>query len=178
MSATDPQRTWWDALERGDYGPRGPLHSFRSGCPLCGSDNPTALHVFVGADGRAVPHCFVCEGHPRAIALAAGLDPRDSFPAGHHKARRRSLSEARRADFHGNARSVANILKALELLGAPQSYWQFESRGCAFCGDPGALLTVTSWGQRPWLSCPSGCTLDEHLQALAGRVQDRKVKAA
>jgi len=180
-AAPDPLTNWWDALERGGYEPRGQAHDFRSKCPLHDGGNPTALHIFVGADGRAVPHCFVCNGHPKDIAAAVGLDPRDSFPQGHHRARRRRLPDAHRVDFTGNARTVANILCALDQLGRE---WYIELRAdCPHCGGPAAVVFAASWGIE-YLACPgdadaealgyTACTLDQFVQALAARVEDRK----
>ncbi len=183
MSATDPLATWWEALERGGYGPHGQPHSFRSRDPLCGSNNPKALHVFVGADGRAVPHCFVCKGHPKDIAIAAGINPADSFPAGHHNARRYQLGEARRSDFTGQARTVANLLLGLQECNRP---WSLELRtDCVVCGTPHALIVVNDLGA--FLSCPCdlaadalgyvACTLRQFQQVLAGRLHDRREEA-
>ena len=175
---SDPLRNWWDALDRGGFGPHGEPHSFRSRCPLHGGDNADALHVFIGGDGRAVPHCFACQAHPKDIAAAVGLDPRDSFPAGHHRARRRDLPQPRRAELAGSVRAIVNVLAALGELGGD---WYGELRvDCPHCGAPGAILQAS--GRSTTYRCPGdndaeqlgfgACTLNQALQALAGRVQD------
>ena len=180
MSATDPVRTVWDALATHGCAPHGEPYDFRARCP--GHDGVTrdALHVSIGADGRAVLWCFAHQCSIERIVDALELDVRDLFPAGHRRAHRRHLHEARRSDFSGNARTVANVLLALEQLGAD---WAVEVRtDCAHCGSPRALLHVSS--HSAFLSCPSdeyarevghvACSLHQFQQALAGRIEDRR----
>lgn len=179
----DPQRSWWDALEQGGYEPHGQLHDFRARCPLCASNNPEALHVFVGADGRAVPWCFACQGKFADVARAAGLHPRDSFPAGHHSAHRRSLDEpVRFYDFAGPARTVAQVLLGLCDMGGE---WYVEVRcDCAHCGSPAALIQARSDLDKVLISCPgddvaeelgyTACTFRQFSEALAAQVEDRR----
>lgn len=82
----DPIQIVRDALERGGYGPHGPSHDFRSRCAGHDGDNPDALHVSVGADGRALLYCYVrCDAE--AVVQALGLSWSDLFPAGHRRAR-------------------------------------------------------------------------------------------
>jgi hypothetical protein len=179
VSASDPLLTMWDALAAHDCEPHGRPHDFRARCPLHDGDNPEALHVSVGGDGSALIHCFAHHCPAEEIAAAIGVDVRDLFPPGHHRARRRQLSDARRADFVGRARTVGNVLLALERLGAD---WYLELRcDCPHCGSAAALLQVSNRGVQQ-LSCPgdedadrlgyTACTLDQFEQALAGRVED------
>ena len=172
MSA-DPLRTWWDALEQGGYGPHGQPYDFRARCPRCDDTRDDELHVFIGADGRAVPHCFACIGHPKDIAQAAGIEPRDSLPAGHRHARRREFAPARRSDFDGNARTAANVLWALERLGERWKVAITVDR-CPFCGweHPDPVLFVVDSAGGPFVHCRGDCTADQFLQALAGKATE------
>jgi hypothetical protein len=82
-----PQRVW-DALEARDCRPHGTLWDFRACCPGHDGHDDTALSVCVGADGRAVLHCFTgCD--TKTVVDALGLDLADLFPDGHRHARRR-----------------------------------------------------------------------------------------
>lgn len=183
MSATDPLSTVWEALERADCSPHGQAWNYRARCPHHNGDNREALHVQVGGDGRALIHCFAHDCRAEDVARALGLSIRDLFSPGHKHARRRRLQEARRIDFHGRAKTAANILCALDQLGVE---WFIELRtDCPLCGSPAAVLFVSSWGIE-YLSCPGdaeaealgyaagACTLDQARQALAARVEDRK----
>jgi hypothetical protein len=183
VSAMHPCATVWDALERHGYGPHGQTHDFRSRCPAHNGDNASSLHVCVGADGRAVLWCHARQCAVEDVVSTIGLSMPDLFPAGYRRARRRQLREARRSDFTGNARQLANVLMALVENGAE---WYAEIRtDCPHCGSPRALLRVSERGV--WLSCPGDeyavelgygqCTFRQFQEALAGRLQDRK-KAA
>lgn len=184
MSATDPLDAVWSALESHDCQPHGRSWDFRAKCPYHNGDNPESLHVEVGADGRALIHCFAHDCRAEDVAKALGLSIRDLFPPGHKHGRRRQLHEARRIDFTGRAKTVANVLCALDQLGAE---WYVELRtDCPHCGSPAALLYASSWGLEN-VSCPgdgdsealgfTACTLDQFRQALAARVEDRKQAA-
>ncbi len=169
---SDPLRTWWDALERGGCGPHGAAHDYRARCPLHGGDNREALHVFPGVDGRAVPHCFACKAHPKDIALAVGIDPRDSFPAGHVSARRRPLADVPRAEFEGNARLAANALAAGERLDGPD--WRFElTIDCPACGCQFAQLVV-SRRRDPFVHCRNECGVKAFTGGLAQLVTETR----
>ena len=126
-----------------------------------------------GGDGRAVLWCFAHHCPVEDIVKVMALDMRDLFPPGHHRGRRLKLVDARRLDFEGSARTLANVTAALEAVGAE---WGLELRtDCAHCGSPRALLRVSSRGV--FLSCPgdeyaaelgySACTLDQFQEALA-----------
>lgn len=175
---SDPLAIVWAALDRADCDPHGQLHDFRARCPRHEGDNRDALHVSVGADGRAVLWCFAHQCFVEDIVAELGLAMSDLFPPGHHRARRRRLPVARREDFAGDARTVANVLMALERLGAD---WYLELRAdCAHCGSPAALLQVTP--RFVVFSCPgdadaealgfTACTLTQFEEALAGRLED------
>lgn len=178
----DPLQAVWDALERGGYAPRGPRHDFRARCPAHDGDNASSLHVSVGADGRALLRCFARECAAEDIAAVLDLAITDLFPPGHRRARRRRLPEASRSSFTGNARTVANVLAAVDRLGAD---WYLELRAdCMHCGSPAALVVASP--RSVFLSCPSDvgaeelgytpCTLDQFTQALAARLEDHKFK--
>jgi hypothetical protein len=164
---SEPLQIWWDALERGGFGPHGQPRDFRARCPLHNGDNDTSLHVFEGADGRAVPHCFSCLGHPKDIAAAVGLGPWDSFPAGHRQAHRKHLPTARRTDFSGNARLTANVLLALERAGS--DYRAEFLCDCPYCGEPHARLIVPR-DREAVLFCRGGCDVRAFADALADLV--------
>jgi hypothetical protein len=179
VSATDPLATVWAALERGGHGPHGQPHDFRAPCPRHDGENSSALHISIGADGRALLHCFVCQAPAEEIAEALGLSASDLFPSGHHRARRYQLPEARRPDFTGKARALADFLAGLERIGAA---WSGTLRfNCPHCGSPAAQLYVPERFPIVY-SCPgdgcaealgfTGCTLDQARQALAGRLSE------
>lgn len=170
----------WDALERGECEPHGQPYDFRARCPGHRGDNVTALHVWVGADGRAVLWCHAHQCSAKVITAALGLTVPDLFPAGHRNARRRRLLEARRSDFTGSTRTVVNVLKAVDELGGD---WFLELRvDCPYCGSPAALLQASDRGVV--LSCPgdataealgyTACTLEQVMEALAGAVEARR----
>jgi hypothetical protein len=174
---SDPLHTVWEALERAGCEPHGTEWDFRSRCPLHG-ENPGALHVSVGVGGQAVLWCFARQCAAEDIAGALRLEMCDLFPPGHRRARRRQLPQARRADFQGSARTVVNVLAALEALGDD---WSASVRcACAFCGAPAAVLFADR--ERVGLMCPGDpdpnalghwtCTADQLAQALAGRLED------
>jgi hypothetical protein len=177
---SDPLRLVWDALAARDCQPHGATYDFRAMCPAHDGDNPGSLHVRIGADGRAAVWCHAHQCAVEDIVKALGLEMCDLFPAGHHHARRRRLRDARRDGFHGNARTVVNVLAALEQLDAE---WSLELRtDCTYCGSPRALLCASRRGG-VWLSCPAdehafelgygACTLEQFRQSLAGRLGDR-----
>jgi hypothetical protein len=176
MSACDPLRTVWDALEGLGYQPHGNPYDFRSRCPAHQGANRESLHVGAGVDGRALLHCLAHHCDVERIVAAVGLVVADLFPAGHRNARRRQLRDARRADFAGNARTLANVVKALEELG---DHWRGEVVcDCPMCGRPNARLVVPSCREhRPYLHCEAACTAGMFSEALAGRLEDRREAA-
>jgi len=176
----------WAALARADCGPHGPAHDFRARCPVHGGDNPEALHVSTGADGRALVHCHAHGCSVDAIVSALDLTIPDLFPAGHRHARRRRLHEARRNDFTGPAAYAANTLIALDELG--HSWSLSIQTDCPHCGAPRCLLvarsrTADSDGSL-FVSCPGdeyaavlgygACTVQQFLEALAGMIEVRR----
>lgn len=172
MSATDPLGTVWDALDRAGCDRQGAPHKATARCPAH-EDRSASLSVGVGADGRALVHCFAgCE--TEAILGALGLAWSDLFPAGHRQARRYRLPEARLSDFEGNARTAANVLAALEQLG---ERWRVEINvDCPYCGSLHAQLVIASW-HRPFVHCEGACTVSMLQRALAGAIGDKE-KAA
>ncbi len=171
MSSTEPLRTVWDALERAGCGPRGPDHKLVARCPGHDDRNPS-LSVGIGADGRALIHCFAgCE--TEAVLAALELRWADLFPAGHHNGRWWQLEQARRSDFDANARTAANVLLALDRLG---ERWQTTiTTSCPYCESPHAQLVISSDPDHmPYLHCRGACTASMFTGALAGRVQDHK----
>jgi hypothetical protein len=181
---SDPLRTLWDALEARDCRPKGRAHDFRARCPAHDGDNPQSLHVSIGADGRAVLYCFARQCEADEVCASLGLRVADLFPDGHRHARRLPLQPVRRSDFGGPARSVVNVLYALERLEHP---WQLMlSTACPYCGSPGAWLQAHSRGYvlpsngyrdpkgRVDVDCPEGCDADNYVQALLALLADRK----
>jgi hypothetical protein len=170
----DPCRAVYEALEAAGCSPKGPPFKATARCPAHDDRDPS-LTVGIGVDGRALVHCHA--GCPvEAILEALRLAWPDLFPPGHHRARRRRLREARRADFNGGARTVANVLAALETLDAD---WFISLRcDCPHCGSPAAILQASPHGVS--YSCPgdaeaealgfTACTLEQFKQALAGRL--------
>jgi hypothetical protein len=172
MSARDPLATVWDALDAQGFRPHGQPYDFRACCPGHGGDNPESLHVFIGADGRAVLYCFARHCTVEAILERLGLQVRDLFPAGHHKARYVSPHRARRADFTGPAAEVADLLCALSRLG---DSWRAElTFDCPHCGAEYSRFVASS-KHAPFMS-GGGCSCSARTvaQALAGRVADLK----
>ena len=175
MTATDPLSAIWVALEGAGCDPCGAPHDFYSRCPVHNGDS-RSLHVSEGCDRRVLLNCFARQCSADAITKALGLPMAGLFPSGHHRGPRLQLVDAHRRDFTGNTRLLVNLLYASqELDGATD--WRFEKWGCAYCGDPGAVLTFVSWRSRPVFRCPNDCSLDAHLQALAGCLHDHREAA-
>jgi hypothetical protein len=183
VSATDPVGTVWAALESHGWRPHGQSWDFRAACPAHDGENRDALHVKVGADGQAVLWCFARRCAVEDIVRAIGLDMRDLFPAGHRRSRRRKLPAAHRTDFAARARSIANVLLALQELRAD---WYLQLRAdCAHCGAAGALLQASP--DFLVFVCPGdehatdlgygACTFEQFEQALAGKIEDRRQAA-
>jgi hypothetical protein len=160
----------WDALEVGGYGPHGEAWDFRSRCPAHDGDNADALSVSPGADGRALLHCFVgCD--VEAIVAALGLEMCGLFPAGHRRARRLGVHPARRPDFTGAARDVADMVYAVDRLGED---WRVELiLQCPVCSS-GSAMFVASTRHPSFVSCPGGCTVEQVAQTFAGQLADRR----
>ena len=176
----DPLHVVWDALGRARCWPHGQPHNFRAYCPVHDGDNPEGLHVAVGADGRALLHCFAHGCRVGEITGAIGLGLADLFPAGHRSARRRDLPNVRRGDLEGNVRVVVNVLAAVDARGRE---WYLELRfDCPCCGSPAALLQASP--KFAVLSCPGdpesedlgsvGCTLRTCEAALAAELEGRE----
>ncbi len=178
---SEPLRTLWDALEAHGCRPHGKAYDFRARCPAHDGDNPQALHVAIGADGRAVLHCFAHGCEVEAVTDALGLRLADLFPNGHKRGQRRPSVPLRRSDFHWPARAAVNALYALERVEQP---WRaMVASDCPYCGSQGAWLHVRSVGHvlpngfcdpqgRAELDCPNGCTVDNYEQALLGRLEE------
>jgi hypothetical protein len=164
--SSDPLRLLWDALEAHDCRPRGKPHDFRALRPAHNGDNPTALQVVVGADGRALLWCHAHQCDIERITAALGLAVADLFPDGHHRGRRYPSRPVKRSDFDGTARTVANVLYALERLGEP---WTLMlACDCTYCGGPGSWLRASR--EHVDLDCPAGCGPEEFTQALLARL--------
>ena len=181
MSATNPLLTGREQLERASCFPHGQPYNFRAYCPVHGGENPDAWHVAVGADGSALLTCHVHRCSIMATVAALGLTLADLFPAGHHRARRRHLHHARRSDFAGNVRRLANVILAVVHAGIGWRV-QLHLDVCPHCGAPGAVMFVSE--RNLWLTCPGdaesealgyiACTLDQVEQALAARIEDER----
>jgi len=175
---SDPLQILWDALEAHDCRPKGKPHDFRARCPGHDGENRDSLHVGIGADGRAVLYCFARGCEVETITAALGLSVQDLFPDGHQRGRRYPSRPIRRSDFSGSAHTAANVLYALEKLEQP---WLLILAGdCPYCGSQGAWLHVRSRGNvlangyvsdgRTDVDCPNGCSSDNYVQALLGRL--------
>jgi hypothetical protein len=168
MSALDhdPLRVVWGALERGACDPHGKPHDFRSRCPAHDGGNPHALHVKVGADGRALLWCFVgCDAEN--VVAALGLAWPDLFPPGHRHAR----------PIPGVGRPVPFVelmLGALIELGIP--YRATRDAGlwvadlCPVCrrSDRWPLLIEEDDRGRVTLACAGGCDQIDVVRAIVG----------
>ena len=73
MSATGPLATVWGALDRHGCEPHGEAWDFRARCPAHNGGNRDALHVSVGAGGRAVLRCFAHQCAAERIVAALEL---------------------------------------------------------------------------------------------------------
>jgi hypothetical protein len=170
-TATNPMRTVWSALEAAGHEPHGKSTDFRSRCPVHDGDSPDTLSVSPGADGRALVHCHAHACEVEDITAAIGLQLCDLFPSGHRHARRLGVHPARRADFAGAARDVADTIYALDRL---KEDWRAELiLQCPGCGS-GSALFVASSRHPSFMSCESGCTVEQAAQTLAGQLQDRR----
>lgn len=164
---SDPLRIVWDALAAGGYDPHGQPHDFRARCPGHDGDNRDALHVSTGAGGVALLWCFAHGCLTEEIVEPLGLRLRDLYPLDPGDSGRR-LRTARREDFTGIARTLANELLAFEQLGLRWSgaFWLDE---CPNCEWQWAQVTFDSTGVR--VTCQRGCDLRMFNQALADRVR-------
>ena len=164
---SDPFQIVWDALDAGSYGPHGRLREFRSRCSGHDGDNPDALHVWDNGDGSVRLWCHAHGCTVEDILEPLSLRVRDLFPVDLGDTGRR-LRTARREDFTGNARTLANVLLALQQLGARWSgaLWLDE---CPNCQWHWAQLSIGSTGE-PKVSCQRGCDLRMFNQALANRL--------
>jgi hypothetical protein len=71
---------------------------------------------------------------------------------------------ARRADFVGNARTLADVLLAVECSGERWSACVWLDQ-CPSCGHAHLMLAIDSAGE-PRLYCGGGCDLAAFLRAL------------
>jgi hypothetical protein len=166
----DPLGLLRDALEAHVYGPHGTEYAFRSRCPAHDGDNRSALSVRVGADGRAVLYCHAHQCTAEAITASLGLRVSDLFPDGHHRGRRHPLRAVARSDFDAPARTLVNVLAALEVIDEP---WRvLLTCDCPYCDHPGAWLRASR--DHVDVDCPNGCGTTEFVQALLGRITDKE----
>lgn len=175
MSARDPLRTVWDALERGGFEPHGAAYKFRARCPVHDGVTNESLAVDEGADGRVLIWCFSgCDGE--SILDALDLQWPDLFPAGHRRARRLPVRLVQRADLKGPAQTIAHTLAALDTLG--ESWQAMVGMRCPNCGSDGAWLRAgTDADGFSYVDCPENCTTAAITQALAGHIADRRLAA-
>ena len=168
---SDSLRIVWTALELAGCDPHGQAHDFRARCPGHNGEGRDALHVSAGAGGNVLLWCFAHGCSTEDIVEPLGLRVRDLFPLDPGDSRRR-LRTARREDFTGNARTVANVLLALDQLGGRWglALWLDE---CPNCERPHAQLSINSAGE-PRFYCGRGCDLQMVNQALADRLTDRR----
>jgi len=173
--STDPLQLCWDALERGGYGPHGQAHDFRARCPGHDGDNSSALHVSAGASGKVLLWCFAHGCSEEEIVTPIGLRVSDLFSVDPGDSGRR-LHVARREDFIGKARTLANVLLAVERLEVRWglALWLDE---CPNCEWPHAQISINS-NSEPRLYCHRGCELRMVEQALADLVRDPRRRAA
>jgi hypothetical protein len=167
---TDPTQTVRNALEPAGYPPHGPSHDFRSPCPGHNGDNPDALHVSVGADGRALLWCFRgCTAE--AVVAALGLTMPDLFPPGHRHARPLlGVAKPRRA--------ADLVLECLRELGidyrATRNPGMWVAERCPACsaGRDWPLWVIEEDEDRRLgrarVSCFNGCEQVAVLEALSG----------
>jgi hypothetical protein len=161
-------RIVWDALAERGFRPHGPLHNFRSVCSgHLGADNPEALHVW-DQDGEAKMWCFTHGCDRLDIIEPLSLRLRDLYPPDRQYTR--MPLRARRADFTGNARTVANVLLAADRLGLR---WRasIELDECPDCEAPHPQLVIPSAGD-PFTHCQRGCGPEAFTGGLAQRLND------
>lgn len=171
---SETTRIAWDALDSGGYGPRGREDDFRSRCPGHDGSNPTSLHVWDNG-GVAMLYCHAHGCSVEDITEPLGLRVRDLFPVTLGDSGRR-LRSARREEFTGNARTVVNLLGALDQLGErwAVALWLDE---CPNCERQHVQLAIGSAGE-PRYHCDRGCDLPLVGRALADRIADRGRRAA
>jgi hypothetical protein len=167
----DPLGIIWSALEGGGYGPHGQPHDFRARCPGHDGEGREALHVSRGAGGVVLLWCFAHGCSTQAIVERLGLRTRDLFPADLAYPARR-LPTARREDFSGGARTVANVLLALTRLERPWTA-SIALDECPNCEWPHARLVV-SWTGAAFVHCGRDCDAPLVTSALATRLDERK----
>ena len=172
---SDPLGMVWNALAVGGHGPHGQPHDFRARCPGHDGDNGTSLHVARGTGGQALVWCFAHGCSTEEIIEPLGLRLRDLFPVDPGDSGRR-LHVARREDFTGNARTLANVLLAVERLELRWglALWLDE---CPNCEWPYAQLSINSTGE-PRLYCRRGCEPRMVEQALADLLRGPRRRAA
>ena len=172
---SDPLRIVRDALAAGGYGPHGQAHDFRSRCPGHDGDNDSSLHVSTAGGGYALLWCHAHGCSTEEIIEPLGLRLRDLYPLDPGYSGRR-LRTARREDFTGNAKTLANVLLALQELGERWglALWLDE---CPNCQWPHAQVSINSAGE-PRVYCGRGCDLRMVTQALADNLTNRRRRRA
>lgn len=166
----DP-RVVWDALAARDCRPHGQPHDFRARCPEHDGDNPESLHVTLAGDGTILVHCFAYGCKPEEIVERLGLRMGDLFPSDRAYSGR-GLARARREDFTGNARTVANVLLAADRLGL-RWHVSIAVDECPCCESPHPLLVVGSVGE-PFVHCPRECGPEAFTGGLAQAMTEER----
>ena len=127
------------------------------------------MHVWE-RDGAALLWCFAHGCDTREIIERIGLRLADLFPSDRQYTAR--LQSARREDFAGNAKTVANVVAALERLGRR---WRvsIDVDECPCCEWPHAQLVVPSTGE-PFVHCERGCGQGAFTGGLADALRGRQ----
>jgi hypothetical protein len=160
QNETDPLRRMHDALDQAGCKPTGPVHKFRAYCPAHGGENPEALAVTEGVDGRAVMYCFRgCEA--QAVLDALGLRWTDTFPPGHRNAAKLKPRPVK---------SLSAGAAFLDAMTGGGYRWHAQLLGveCPYCSDPNAYLTVHDRGGLD-VNCPNDCGAQEVRRAVETR---------
>jgi hypothetical protein len=167
---SDPLQTVWVALDQAGCDPHGDGWKFRARCPAHSGENRESLSVGIGADGRALIYCHAHGCDLDRILSAIGLAAPDLFPAGHHKARRRT-------PLKGGASFMGQLRELLVMLDDGREFYAEVRTDCPHCGSPACLLQVTD--HSIIVSCPgdqvseglgyTACTLGQYREALAAQ---------
>lgn len=161
----DPCQVVYDALERHDCQPRGPVHKFVARCPAH-EDRMPSLSVAEGVDRRVVAHCFA--GCVTAdVIQVLGLSWSDLFPTEHRHAPKSRQPRVT------TERPVISVLIALYALGIgyrlTASPHLFVADWCPRCEH--RALWIHDYRDYVRLSCwTSGCESDDILIAIEQRV--------
>lgn len=163
----DP-RVVWDALAATGYNPHGKPTDFYSRCPAHDGDG-RSLHVTTTPDGHVLLHCFAYGCKAEEIVERIGVRMVDLFPTDWRQPRQ--LQRARRDDFTGYARTVVDMLLALERLKSP---WRVEVKfdECPNCEAPHTALVIDP--DTAFIHCARGCSPAQVLNGLADRLRQRR----